>query len=216
MSKADPRGKFVWHELLSADTAGAGAFYPKVVSWKPQAWEHDASYTLWMGKNGPIGGVMGMPAEPQRRATLDSVRRRGRSARHASPRRSPWAARSRRTSASLPNGGSYAVLTDPQGAEFAIYKSSTPYNGSAVAGRRGFRLARALHQRCRGARCVSTPSCSAGQPVRSTTWARRWACITCSCTTASSTAASSSHRTVMRRTGSATCAWTMWARRRMP
>src|SRR5262245_47145773 len=55
MSNADPRGTFVWHELLTSDAAGAGAFYPKVVSWKPQAWEKDASYTLWMTQGGPIG-----------------------------------------------------------------------------------------------------------------------------------------------------------------
>jgi predicted enzyme related to lactoylglutathione lyase len=132
MSTADPRGKFVWHELLSGDTSSAEAFYPKVVSWKSQAWEHDASYALMMGKNGPVGGVMGMPAgttaaphwiayvgvdDPH--ATVAQVKSMGGTV--------------TKEVSSLPNGGSYAVLADPQGAEFAIYTSSTPYTGEANA-----------------------------------------------------------------------------------
>ena len=35
---------------------------------------------------------------------------------------------------SLPTGGHYAVLTDPQGVEFAIYKSGGPDNGAAAPG----------------------------------------------------------------------------------
>jgi predicted enzyme related to lactoylglutathione lyase len=57
MSNADPRGKFVWHELLSADAAAATAFYTKVVAWKTQPWEQDASYSMWVAKNGPVGGI---------------------------------------------------------------------------------------------------------------------------------------------------------------
>ena len=57
MSNADPRGKFVWHELLSGDAAAATAFYTKVVPWKSQPWEQDSSYSMWVAKNGPVGGI---------------------------------------------------------------------------------------------------------------------------------------------------------------
>jgi predicted enzyme related to lactoylglutathione lyase len=128
MSTADPRGKFVWHELWSADTAAAGAFYPKVVSWKSQPWEHDASYTVMMAKSGPVGGIMGMPSggaahwipyigvdDPH--ATVAQAKSMG--------------GKVVKDVSSIPNGGQFAVLTDPQGAEFAIYKSSQPGNGAA-------------------------------------------------------------------------------------
>ena len=63
MSTADPRGKFVWHELLSADTASAGAFYPKVDFVEVTAVGARCVLHIDVGKNGPVGGVMGMPAE---------------------------------------------------------------------------------------------------------------------------------------------------------
>ena len=34
MSNAEVLGRFVWHELLTNDTAGAAAFYPKVLPWR--------------------------------------------------------------------------------------------------------------------------------------------------------------------------------------
>jgi predicted enzyme related to lactoylglutathione lyase len=133
MSTADPRGKFVWHELLSADTASAGAFYPKVVSWKSQAWEHDASYTLMMGRNGPVGGVMGMPAGVT--AAPHWISYVGVDDPHATVAQAKsMGAKVTKDVSSLPNGGSYAILSDPQGAEFAIYKSATPDNGAASPG----------------------------------------------------------------------------------
>lgn len=134
MSNADPRGKFVWHELLTSDTAGAGAFYPKVVSWKSQPWERDPSYTLWMGKAGPIGGV----------ATLDESTGGPRwlayvgvdDVEGAVAQAKSMGAKVLKEVTDMPETGTYAVLADPQGAEFAVYKSKNPSNsgGPPVAG----------------------------------------------------------------------------------
>ena len=133
MSTADPRGKFVWHELLSSDTAGAGAFYPKVVSWKSQPWEHDSSYTLMMAKSGPVGGIMGMPAGLS--AAPHWIPYVGVDDPHATVAQAKsMGAKVTKDVSSIPNGGQFAILTDPQGAEFAIYKSSTPANGAATPG----------------------------------------------------------------------------------
>jgi predicted enzyme related to lactoylglutathione lyase len=133
MSNADPRGKFVWHELLTADAAGAGAFYPKVVSWKTQPFEHDPSYTMWVAKNGPVGGIMTLPggatAPPHWlpyigvedvHATVAQAKSLG--------------AKVLKDVTDMPNVGTYAVLADPQGAEFAIYKSAGAPNGGAAPG----------------------------------------------------------------------------------
>jgi predicted enzyme related to lactoylglutathione lyase len=128
MSNADPRGKFVWHELLTSDTAGAGAFYPKVVPWKSQPWDRDPSYTLWMGKGGPIGGV----------ATLDETTGAPRwlayvgveDVHAAVAEAKSMGAKVLKDVTEMPETGTYAVLADPQGAEFAVYKSQNPSNGS--------------------------------------------------------------------------------------
>jgi len=33
MAGSSIRGRFVWHELLTTDTAAAKAFYPRVTGW---------------------------------------------------------------------------------------------------------------------------------------------------------------------------------------
>ena len=54
MSTADVRGRFIWHELLTTDTAGAAAFYPRVVPWRTQP-SSMPGYTLWMAGQTQIG-----------------------------------------------------------------------------------------------------------------------------------------------------------------
>jgi predicted enzyme related to lactoylglutathione lyase len=58
---ADP-GRFVWYELLTSDPAAAIAFYTDVVGWKTEAWE-SGDYTMWVGTEGPLGGVTRLPDE---------------------------------------------------------------------------------------------------------------------------------------------------------
>jgi len=128
MSNGDPRGQFVWHELLTGDAGAATAFYTKVVPWKTQAWEQDPGYSMWVAKNGPVGGIasLGDSAAPKWLAyigvsdvdaTIESAKSLG--------------ARVLKGATEISNGGVYALLADPQGAEFGIYKSSQPSNGAA-------------------------------------------------------------------------------------
>src|SRR5262245_17589236 len=136
MSNADPRGNFVWHELLTSDTAGAGAFYPKVVSWKSQPWERDPSYTLWMGKEGPVGGVAALDEAtggPRWLACIavDDVQ-------GAVAQAKSMGAKVLKDVTDMPETGTYAVLSDPQGAEFAVYKSHQPANNSGSVPAGGF------------------------------------------------------------------------------
>jgi len=53
-------GDIVWYELLTTDPRAAIAFYTKVVGWKSEAWQ-TANYTMWVGSQGPLGGVNELP-----------------------------------------------------------------------------------------------------------------------------------------------------------
>jgi predicted enzyme related to lactoylglutathione lyase len=125
------RGRFVWHELMTPDTSGAHAFYAKVVGWKTQPWEHDPSYQMFAAAGGPLGGSVqdsGAPhwlhyvGTPDIDATVAAVKNRGGSV--------------KKEITSMPSGGKYAVLADPQGADFGVYyhpmdvgKESAPKRG---------------------------------------------------------------------------------------
>ena len=136
MSNADIRGRFVWHELLTTDTAAAAAFYPKVIPWRTQA-SSMPGYALWMAGQAQVGGLMALPPEaagtpphwlvyigtPNVDATAEHGVRLG--------------ARVVKPAADIPNVGRFAVLADPQGATFAVFTpgpggGSTPAPGAGV------------------------------------------------------------------------------------
>jgi predicted enzyme related to lactoylglutathione lyase len=115
------RGRFVWHELMTPDTSGAHAFYSKVVGWKTQPFEHDPSYQMFAAGSGPLGGTVaqasGTPhwlhyvGTPDIEDTVQAAKSRGGSV--------------TKEITSIPNGGKYAVLADPQGAAIAVYQSAS-------------------------------------------------------------------------------------------
>jgi predicted enzyme related to lactoylglutathione lyase len=120
MSNAEVLGRFVWHELLTTDTAAAAAFYPKVLPWRT-APSSMPGYTIWMAGQAQIGGLMALPAEagatpphwlvyvgtPNVDATCSQAQGLG--------------AHVVKPPADIPNVGRFAVLTDPQGATFALF-----------------------------------------------------------------------------------------------
>ena len=125
------RGRFVWHELMTPDMSGAHAFYGKVVGWKTQPFEHDPSYQMFAAGSGPLGGSVQDSGAPHWLhyigtndidGTVAQVKSRGGSV--------------KKEVTSIPNGGKYAVLADPQGAVFGVYwspmdtgKESSPKRG---------------------------------------------------------------------------------------
>lgn len=136
MSNADIRGRFVWHELMTTDTDAAAAFYSKVVPWKTQD-SGMPSYTLWMAGKTQVGGLTGLPADgsdsgtpphwivyvatPDVDATVAEAQRLG--------------GKVLKGATDIPNMGRYAVLTDPQGATFAVYSPpESPSDGAGVSG----------------------------------------------------------------------------------
>src|SRR4051794_31408162 len=58
-------GRFVWYELLTSDPEGALTFYPDVVGWKTQPFQ-SGGYTMWVGSQGPLGGVSRLPDEAKK------------------------------------------------------------------------------------------------------------------------------------------------------
>ncbi|HYM42678.1 MAG TPA: VOC family protein [Steroidobacteraceae bacterium] len=133
MSTADIRGRFVWHELLTTDTAGAAAFYPKVVPWRTQP-SSMPGYTLWLAGESQVGGLMALPSDaagtpphwlvyigtPNVDATAEHAQRLG--------------ARVVKAPSDIPNVGRYAVLADPQGATFALFTPGPGGGGIAAPG----------------------------------------------------------------------------------
>ncbi|HEX4618822.1 MAG TPA: VOC family protein [Steroidobacteraceae bacterium] len=132
MSNADIRGRFIWHELMTTDTAAAAAFYPKVMPWRTQP-SSMPGYTIWMAGQSQVGGLMALPPEaagaphwliyigtPNVDATLEHAQRLG--------------ARVVKPSADIPNVGRYAVLADPQGATFALYTPGPSGGGGPAPG----------------------------------------------------------------------------------
>jgi predicted enzyme related to lactoylglutathione lyase len=135
MSNAEIRGRFIWHELMTTDPEAAAAFYSKVVPWKAQP-SPVPSYSLWMAGKASAGGLMALPEEDSARsphwlvyigtpdvdATVQEAQKRG--------------AKVLKAAVDLAGVGRYAVLSDPQGAQFAVFtpEGTAPGDGEGTGG----------------------------------------------------------------------------------
>lgn len=134
MSNAEIRGRFVWHELMTTDPQAAGTFYSKVLPWKTQP-SGMPDYTLWVAGKTQTGGLMAQPESarqsgappswliyigtPDVDATAAAAERLG--------------GKVLKAPADIPGVGRYAVLADPQGAAFAVFKPGAPAPDGAAA-----------------------------------------------------------------------------------
>jgi len=125
MSTADVRGRFIWHELLTTDTAGAAAFYPRVVPWRTQP-SSMPGYTLWMAGQTQIGGLTALPQEAGGPPPHWLIYVGTPSVDASCLQAQSLGARVLKAPADIPNVGRFAVLSDPQGATFALF---TPGGG---------------------------------------------------------------------------------------
>jgi predicted enzyme related to lactoylglutathione lyase len=119
MADSTARGRFVWHELITPNAAGAHEFYSQLAGWRKQGWEHDASYSMFVAPSGPLGAAV-----ERRDATPQWVAYVG------VPDVDAAVATASRAGATvltpptdIPNAGRHAVLADPQGATFAVHSS---------------------------------------------------------------------------------------------
>jgi len=129
MAQPSIQGRFVWQELVTEDPAAAVGFYGKVLGWRAQASPHEASYTVFSTGSGPLAGATTLKAEARAQgtkphwlihigaddidATLATAVRLG--------------AKVLLAATDLPQVGRYAVLSDPYGAAFALYKPIAPH-----------------------------------------------------------------------------------------
>jgi len=128
-------GRFVWHELLTTDTAAAAAYYPKVVPWRT-APSNMPGYTIWMAGEAQVGGLMELPPEGSGAHWLVYV---------GTPNVDDTCAKAQRLggrvlkgAADIPNVGRFAVLADPQGATFATFTPGAGQPAPAQPAQGGF------------------------------------------------------------------------------
>jgi uncharacterized protein len=121
MAQPNIQGRFFWQELLCTDPAAVTAFYGKVLGWRSQPAASDPSYITFASRSGLVAGAMAPGAEQKDThshwlayigaedvdATLATAVRLG--------------AKVVQAAADIEQGR-YAVLADPQGATFGIYK----------------------------------------------------------------------------------------------
>lgn len=117
-------GRFVWHEHMTNDPKAAIAFYSEVVGWKTQPFGSGSDYVMWVGSQGPLGGVMKLPEEAKKMgapphwmanvqvesvdATVAKVKGLG--------------GKVYKEPSDIPEVGRFAVIADPQGAFISLYQ----------------------------------------------------------------------------------------------
>jgi predicted enzyme related to lactoylglutathione lyase len=123
-------GRFVWYEQLAKDPKKAIDFYTNVVGWKAQPFEQGEDYVMWVGEQGPVGGVMQLPEEAAKMgtpphwmahvqvenvdATASQVKKLG--------------GKVYKEPADIPSVGRFAIIGDPQGAIISIFTPSGAMN----------------------------------------------------------------------------------------
>ncbi len=131
-------GQFTWYELTTPDVDAAIRFYPRFTGWGKQSFDKD--YTMWTSGGVPFAGIFrlndemrakGVPPNWMPYVEVDNV--------------DATANKAESLGATvvvgpddIPGTGRFAVLQDPQGATFGIYKSSVQsggWDGTPVVGR---------------------------------------------------------------------------------
>jgi predicted enzyme related to lactoylglutathione lyase len=131
-------GQFVWYELTTPDVDAARKFYPPITGWGTQQFDKD--YTMWTTGGAPFAGIFKLGPEQQ--------------AKGIPPNWMPYIEAgnvdetARKVSAlggavvvppsDIPGTGRFAVVRDPQGATFGLYKSNTAsraWDGTPTLGR---------------------------------------------------------------------------------
>ena len=119
-------GNFVWYEHMTNDPKAAIAFYASVVGWKTQTFAEGGDYIMWVGSQGPLGGVMKLPDEATAMGappswmgyvTVEDVD-------SAATLTKRLGGRIYKEPADIPTVGRFAVIADPQGAAIMIFKPS--------------------------------------------------------------------------------------------
>jgi predicted enzyme related to lactoylglutathione lyase len=124
------RGRFVWHDLMTTDLPKAQGFYTKVFGWGTTVWESGTTpYTMWTVGNMPMGGIMPVqnPAAPPHWLGYISVPDVDAAVKEAQSR----GGKVHVPATDIPTVGRFAILSDPQGAAFSVFKGTNPPSADA-------------------------------------------------------------------------------------
>jgi predicted enzyme related to lactoylglutathione lyase len=117
---------FVWHDLITTDTAAAKAFYAQVFGWSMQAFPGENEYTVVSAGSVGVGGIMPIPAQACERGAPACWQ-----GYIAVPDVDVWAARVQAKGGAtiqppqdIPNVGRFAVVADLHGAVFILFKAN--------------------------------------------------------------------------------------------
>lgn len=122
-------GRFVWYDLMTTDTEAATEFYRAVIGWDAEdAGLPDRSYTVLSTGKIPMGGLMELP-----QSSRDAGARPGWTGYILADDVDAYAARIARAGGGvhrapedIPGVGRFAVVSDPQGAVFMLFKGNQP------------------------------------------------------------------------------------------
>jgi len=121
-------GQFVWYEHLAKDPKAAIAFYTDVVGWKTQPFAENPDYTMWVGSQGPLGGVMKLPDEAAKMGTpptwMGHVQVSDVDASSALTKK--LGGKIYKEPTDIPTVGRFAVIADPQGAAIMMFTPNRP------------------------------------------------------------------------------------------
>jgi predicted enzyme related to lactoylglutathione lyase len=138
MSQPDYQGRFIWHELLCSDTTAATFFYSQILSWKGAPFSPGSPYMIFTGPDGrPLAGAMRLSEEARAQGTpahwrgyigaadVDAILAQA----------VRLGARVLQPAQDVPAVGRVALLTDPEGALFGLYRPLPAAVAAEPAGR---------------------------------------------------------------------------------
>ncbi len=130
---SQPTSKFVWYELMTSDAIAAAAFYRSVVGWETKdAGMPGGDYTLLLAQGADVGGLMALPAEACAMGvppcwtgyvSVDDVDA-------GVARVTAAGGKLLREPQDIPGVGRFAVVADPYGAAFNLFRDNS---GQAAA-----------------------------------------------------------------------------------
>jgi uncharacterized protein len=177
-----PPKAFVWYELMTTDLDGAKAFYAAVNGWEAQEWgEAEGRYVIMSASEKMVAGGLPLPAEVRAAGGrprwvgyigVDDVDTETEAVSQAG-------GTVHRAPADIPEVGRFAVVADPQGAVFILFKPSGADNSPAPAGTPGHVGWHELYAATGRAPWTSTQPGSAGRRRTPSTWVP-WAPTSCS------------------------------------